>query len=70
VSHLYALAIVTAFTVGGSYILYIIAHGIIPFRVSEGEEEMGLDLSQHGESLEEVGQQVVPQRVRLKVVNQ
>jgi Amt family ammonium transporter len=52
IHHLYALGIVAAFTVAGSYVLYHIAHLIIPMRVSEAEEEMGLDLSQHGESLE------------------
>ncbi len=69
INHLYALGIVTAFTVGGSYILYIIAHGIIPFRVSQAEEEMGLDLSQHGESIDEVPEPVVRPAPALKVVN-
>lgn len=54
INHLYALILVTAFTVTGSYILYHIAHYIIPMRVSDVEEEMGLDRSQHGESLEAV----------------
>ncbi len=54
ISHLYALGIVSAFTIGGSYLLYLTTHTIIPMRVSEAEEEMGLDLSQHGESLEAV----------------
>lgn len=53
VNHLYALVIVSAFTCAGSYALYHLTHSIIPMRVSEAEEEMGLDLSQHGESLEE-----------------
>lgn len=52
ISHLYALGIVALFTVIGSYLLYAIAHALIPMRVSEAEEEMGLDLSQHGESLD------------------
>ncbi len=70
INHLYALLIVTAFTVGGSYILYIIAHGIIPFRVSEAEEEMGLDLSQHGESLDEERERAAaPAPIPLRVVN-
>lgn len=69
INHLYALGIVTVFTVGGSYILYIIAHGIIPFRVSQAEEEMGLDLSQHGESIDEVPEPIVRNTPALKVVN-
>jgi Amt family ammonium transporter len=52
VSHLYALAIVATFTLAGSYLLYLLSHLIIPMRVSSAEEEMGLDLSQHGESLD------------------
>lgn len=55
VSHLYALAIVAAFTLVGSYLLYLLSHVIIPMRVSSSEEEMGLDLSQHGESLDVEG---------------
>ncbi len=69
INHLYALGIVTVFTVGGSYTLYIIAHGIIPFRVSQAEEEMGLDLSQHGESIDEVPEPIVRNTPALKVVN-
>jgi Amt family ammonium transporter len=50
--HLYALGIVATFTTVGSYLLYLITHTIIPLRVSHAEEEMGLDLSQHGESMD------------------
>jgi len=52
VYHLYALCIVSAFTTVGSFALYQTANFMIPMRVSEAEEEIGLDLSQHGESLE------------------
>ncbi len=48
--HLLALAIVAVFTFGGSYLLYKITDKIIPLRVSEEQELMGLDLSQHGET--------------------
>jgi ammonium transporter, Amt family len=69
VNHLYALVIVTGFTCAGSYALYHLTHSTIPMRVSEAEEEMGLDLSQHGESLdifhEESGKATAP---KLKVV--
>jgi Amt family ammonium transporter len=54
VNHLLALCIVTPFTVIGSIALYAICHAIIPLRVSEEEEYIGLDLSQHGESIEDV----------------
>ncbi len=52
VAHLYALVVVATFTLVGSYLLYSLAHVIIPLRVSSAEEELGLDVSQHGESLE------------------
>ncbi len=51
VHHLYALGIVAAFTTLGSYTLYLVTHMIIPLRVSYSEEEVGLDISQHGESI-------------------
>lgn len=51
ISHLYALGIVSAFTLSGSYTLYFLAHSIVPLRVSDVEEELGLDISQHGESI-------------------
>jgi Amt family ammonium transporter len=68
VSHLYALGIVATFTVVGSYLLYMVTHSLIPMRVSEAEEEMGLDLSQHGESLEVVAPQETYTLPSLKVV--
>ncbi|NTV45640.1 MAG: ammonium transporter [Chlorobiales bacterium] len=51
--HLLALVIVAVFTFGGSYILYKITDMIIPIRVTEEQEDLGLDMSQHGESLAE-----------------
>jgi Amt family ammonium transporter len=53
-SHLIALGIVTLFTFSGSMLLYYISHRIIPMRVSDLEEEVGLDLSQHAETLGEM----------------
>jgi Amt family ammonium transporter len=47
--HMGALAIASAFTFFGSYLLYKITDAIIPLRVTEVQEELGLDLSQHGE---------------------
>jgi len=51
--HLLALVIVGIFTFGGSYLLYKLTDMIIPLRVTEEQEHVGLDLSQHGESLSE-----------------
>ncbi len=48
--HLLALVVVTTFAFVGSLILYKITDLIIPLRVTEEQEEMGLDLSQHGET--------------------
>lgn len=53
IHHLYALGIVAPFTIGGSYLLYFICNLVIPLRVSGKDEEIGLDISQHGESLTE-----------------
>ena len=49
--HMIALALVSVFTFGGSWVLYRITDNIIPLRVSEAAEDMGLDLSQHDEQL-------------------
>jgi len=49
VKHLLALVIVSVFTFGGSYLLYVVTNAIIPMRVSEQQEMEGLDISQHDE---------------------
>ena len=46
-----ALAIASTYTFAGSYLLYKVTDAIIPMRVPEEQERVGLDLSQHGESL-------------------
>jgi len=48
--HLLALVIVSAFAFFGSLLLYKVTDAIIPMRVREDQEEVGLDISQHGES--------------------
>jgi Amt family ammonium transporter len=53
VVHCGALVFVAAFSFGGSWILYRVTDMVIPLRVSEDQEELGLDLSQHGEMMEE-----------------
>ncbi len=42
---------VSVFTFTGAWLLYKIANAFIPLRVSADEERVGLDLSQHGETL-------------------
>jgi ammonium transporter, Amt family len=49
--HLAALAFVCAFTFAGSWLLYRLTNVLRPLRVDERHEQLGLDLSQHGESL-------------------
>ncbi len=51
--HLLGLAIVVVFTFVGSMLMYWITNKITPLRVSTTDEEAGLDLSQHGESVYE-----------------
>jgi Amt family ammonium transporter len=52
--HCGAMVFVAAFSFGGSYVLYKLTDLIIPLRVSADQEELGLDLSQHGEIMQEV----------------
>ena len=47
--HMTALIFVCAFTFGGAYLLFKVTNFIIPLRVTEESEELGLDQSQHGE---------------------
>jgi Amt family ammonium transporter len=46
-----ALVIVSVFAFTASYALFFIVNKITPLRVSEEKEELGLDISQHGEFL-------------------
>ena len=49
--HIAALVFVSFFTFFGSIFLYKLTNKIIPLRVTEESENIGLDLSQHGESI-------------------
>lgn len=49
--HLQGLVLVVVFVVVGSYLLYQLVNLLIPIRVKEEHEAVGLDLSQHGETL-------------------
>jgi Amt family ammonium transporter len=51
--HCGALVLVAAFSFCGSYFLYKFTDFIIPLRVSGEQEEIGLDLSQHGEVMQD-----------------
>jgi Amt family ammonium transporter len=69
-THLSGLGIVTAFTFCGSLALYYLSHLLIPMRVSQIEEELGLDFSQHEETLGDVIEQMAaPQGVVKRAVN-
>ncbi|MFV8366187.1 ammonium transporter [Flavobacterium sp. XS1P27] len=50
-NQLTALVIVSVFAFTASYFLFFIVNKITPLRVSEEKEELGLDISQHGEFL-------------------
>jgi Amt family ammonium transporter len=49
--HLLALVGVSVFSFGGSYLLFKLVDMILPLRVTEEQESIGLDISQHGETL-------------------
>jgi Amt family ammonium transporter len=51
--HCGALVFVAVFSFAGSWILYKVTDLIIPLRVSDEQEEIGLDLSQHGEVMQD-----------------
>ncbi len=51
IKHLLVLVLVSAFAFVGSYILLIITNALVPLRVTEEEEKLGLDISQHDESI-------------------
>jgi Amt family ammonium transporter len=53
--HCGALLFVAVFSFCGSYMLFKITDVIIPLRVSSDQEEQGLDLSQHGEIMQDTG---------------
>jgi Amt family ammonium transporter len=48
---LLAMAGISVFAFGGTLLLLFITNKIIPLRVSEAEEQVGLDISQHDEKL-------------------
>jgi len=52
--HCGALVFVAVFSFCGSWLLYRITDAIIPLRVSEEQEAIGLDLSQHGEVMQDM----------------
>ncbi|MBI4476227.1 MAG: ammonium transporter [Acidobacteria bacterium] len=65
--HLGALVLVSAFSFAGSYALYRLTDAIIPLRVTDDQEELGLDLSQHGETVGEPRPAVRESRIEPRV---
>jgi ammonium transporter, Amt family len=53
INHLLALVIVSAFSLGMSFLMLKITDLILPLRVSDEDEKVGLDISQHDEFLVE-----------------
>lgn len=53
ISHLSALFMVSLFSFGGSLLIYKLIDSVMPLRVNEEEEALGLDFSQHGEAYDE-----------------
>ena len=51
INQMIALVVVSVFAFSMSYFLFFIVNKITPLRVSEEKEELGLDISQHGEYL-------------------
>ena len=51
--HCGALVFVAIFSFAGSWVLYRATDLIIPLRVSSDQEEVGLDLSQHDEMMQD-----------------
>jgi Amt family ammonium transporter len=49
--HVVAMALVAAYSFGVSYLLYHVSDAMIPIRVRPDQEEAGLDLSQHSETV-------------------
>jgi Amt family ammonium transporter len=50
-AHMLALAVVTTYTLGMSWLIYNVTNLIIPLRVTVVDERDGLDLSQHDETI-------------------
>jgi len=65
--HCGALAFVALFSFSGSWMLYKITDVIIPLRVSEEQEAIGLDLSQHGEVMQDMTPFAPPEPVLAKI---
>ena len=58
---------VAAFSFAGSYLLYKVTDLIIPLRVSDEQEEIGLDVSQHGEVMQDIAAAMAPRPVLAKI---
>lgn len=67
--HLLALVIVSVFTFVGAYALLKFTNFIIPLRVKAADEEIGLDISQHNESVFGEEQETIEVRRAAGVLN-
>lgn len=68
ISHLIALVAVSAFAFIGSWLLFLVTDSLVPMRVSSANEETGLDLSQHGESISPPNSTDSPEKSLSKMV--
>ncbi|MCS6808408.1 MAG: hypothetical protein RML40_07265, partial [Bacteroidota bacterium] len=57
--HLAALIVVGGFSFFGSLVLYKLVDIVLPLRVSEEQESVGLDISQHGETINDAGEMLM-----------
>jgi Amt family ammonium transporter len=53
--HMFALVVVGVFTFGGSYLIFKVTGLMTRLRVSPEDERLGLDISQHSETLSSKG---------------
>jgi hypothetical protein len=58
VKHLASMVLVGGFTFAGSWLLYRLTDLLTLLRVEEHHEQLGLDLSQHGETLDLIVSQI------------
>lgn len=65
--HIIALLIVGAFSFGGSFLIFKITGLITRLRVSPDEERLGLDLSQHSETILTEVRESPPQKGKMEV---
>jgi Amt family ammonium transporter len=58
VNHLLALGLVSCFVLSGSYALFHLTDRLLSLRVSEEEEDIGLDYCLHGENMDSLSETI------------